>query len=216
MSPEQEFYRPPMRWFAVYVRSRHEARVAKHFNDREIEFFLPQYKEERKWSDRKVEIELPLFPGYLFVRMRRSLETLFRVVEVPGVITIVGRGSSPEALEDAEIELLRNAMMNPHAAKPHKLMKAGDKVKITRGPLQGAEGFLVREKGKDRVVLTIGTIERSMSVEVDSDAIQITDGYKPVITVSQGGTTAPSGAAWLRDMHAQFLDSNAGTRGESE
>jgi transcription elongation factor/antiterminator RfaH len=174
-TPEHEdegFYRPVLRWFAVYVRSRHEARVAKHFKDREIEFFLPQYKEERKWSDRKVEIELPLFPGYLFVQLRRSLENMWRVVEVPGVITIVGRGSSPEALEDAEIELLRNAMMNPHAAKPHKLMKAGDQVKITRGPLQGAEGFLVREKGKDRVVLTIGTIERSMSVEVDADAVE--------------------------------------------
>jgi transcription antitermination factor NusG len=169
---DQEFYRPPMRWFAVYVRSRHEARVAKHFKDREIEYFLPLYKEERKWSDRKVEIELPLFPGYLFVRMRRTLETLLRVVEVPGVITIVGRGSSPEALEDAEIELMRNIVMNPHQAKPHKFMKAGDRVKITRGPLQGAEGFLVREKGKDRVVLTIGTIERSMSVEVDADAVQ--------------------------------------------
>jgi transcription termination/antitermination protein NusG len=110
------------------------------------------------------------------------------------VITIVGRGSSPEALEDAEIELLRNAMMNPHAAKPHKLMKAGDQVKITRGPLQGAEGFLVREKGKDRVVLTIGTIERSMSVEVDARCMEPRE-------------TTPSE---LRDMHAQFLDSNAG------
>jgi transcription elongation factor/antiterminator RfaH len=174
----EEFYRPPMRWFAVYVRSRHEARVAKHFKDREIEFFLPLYKEERKWSDRKVEIQLPLFPGYLFVRMRRTLETLFRVVEVPGVITIVGRGSSPEALEDAEIDQLKQAMSNGHKPQPHKLMKAGDKVKITRGPLQGAEGFLVREKGKHRVVLTIGTIERSMSVEVDMSAVEpITDGY---------------------------------------
>jgi transcription elongation factor/antiterminator RfaH len=160
-----------MRWFAVYVRSRHEARVAKHFQDREIEYFLPLYKEERKWSDRKVEIELPLFPGYLFVRMRRTLENMYRVVEVPGVITIVGRGSSPEALEDAEIELLRKAMKNPHQAKPHKFMKAGDKVRVTSGPLQGAEGFLVREKGKSRVVLQIGTIERSMSVEVDADAV---------------------------------------------
>jgi transcription antitermination factor NusG len=206
LDSDQEFYRPPMRWFAVYVRSRHESRVGKHFKDREIDFFLPQYKEERKWSDRKVEIELPLFPGYLFVRLRRTLETLLRVVEVPGVITIVGRGSSPEALEDAEIELLRNAMMNPHAAKPHKLMKAGDKVRITRGPLHGAEGFLVRQKGKDRVVLTIGTIERSMSVEVDSDAVQAVD-------LHGNGYVAHSE---LRDMHAQFLDSNAGTRGESE
>jgi transcription elongation factor/antiterminator RfaH len=176
----QEFYRPPMRWYAVYVRSRHESRVAKHLKDREIEFFLPLYKEERKWSDRKVEIELPLFPGYLFVRMRRTLENMYRVVEVPGVITIVGRGSSPEALEDAEIELLRKAMKNPHQAKPHKFMKAGDKVRVTSGPLQGAEGFLVREKGKSRVVLQIGTIERSMSVEVDADAVAQRDEYKKV------------------------------------
>jgi transcription elongation factor/antiterminator RfaH len=177
VSDHQEFYRPPLRWFAVYVRSRHEGRVELHLNNREIECLLPKYTETRRWSDRKVEIELPLFPGYLFVHLRRSLETMLRVVEVPGVITIVGRGSSPEALEDAEIEVLRKATMNPHAAKPHKFMKAGDKVTVTSGPLKGAEGFLVREKGKSRVVLQIGTIQRSMSVEVDMDAVApVTDG----------------------------------------
>jgi transcription antitermination factor NusG len=198
----EDFYRPPMRWFAVYVRSRHEARVAKHFKDREIEFFLPQYKEERKWSDRKVEIELPLFPGYLFVRLRRSLETLLRVVEVPGVITIVGRGSSPEALEDAEIEQLQTAMSQGKDPRPHAFLQVGDPVMIMRGPLGGQAGTLIRMNNKNRVVLKLDLIQKAMSVEVDADAVALI----------HAGNTTHSG---LRDMHAQFLDSNAGTRGES-
>jgi transcription termination/antitermination protein NusG len=215
MSEEQEFYRTPMRWFAVYVRSRHEARVAKHFKDREIEFFLPLYKEERRWSDRKVEIEFPLFPGYLFVRMRRTLETLWRVVEVPGVITIVGRGQSPEALEDTEIEQLKTAMSKGKDPRPHAFIKAGERVMITDGPLAGSSGIWLREKNKNRVVLQLDAIQRSMSVEVDAGAI---------VLIHEGNTTPIKDgyAAYtvlhpeLRDMHAQFLDSNAGTRGDSE
>jgi transcription antitermination factor NusG len=170
---DQEFYRPPLRWYAAYVRSRHESRVALHLVDRQIECFLPQYTEERKWSDRKVESKFPLFPGYLFVRLRRTLETLLRVVEVPGVITIVGRGSSPEALEDAEIEVLKMATQKQHDPRPHKLVDyaVGDRVVITQGPLAGSAGILIREKNKSRVVLQLDLIQKAMSVEVDMDAI---------------------------------------------
>lgn len=170
---DQEFYRPPLRWFAVYVRSRHEARVAQRLAARDVEFFLPMYKDERHWSDRRVNLICPLFPGYIFVRIRRTLETLLRVVEIAGVITIVGRGSSPEALEDEEIELMKQVITEQtlHAPRPHAFLHAGDRVKVTRGALQGREGFLVREKNKSRVVISLKSIGRAMSVEVDADAI---------------------------------------------
>jgi transcription antitermination factor NusG len=158
-------------WFAAYVRSRHESRVMEHMAARQVEAFLPQYKDTRQWSDRKTELLLPLFPGYVFVRIPRTLENLLNVVAAPGVVYLVGANGTPEALEDAEIEQLKSATHNGNDPRPHQLIHVGDRVKVTRGPLQGREGFLVREKNKCRVVVEVRTIGRAMSVEVDADAV---------------------------------------------
>ena len=82
-------------WFAVYTASRHEKRVAQHLTQREIEFYLPLYRSARKWRDgSKVTLELPLFPGYLFVHIKRSERV--RVLNVPGALAVVGgTGASP-------------------------------------------------------------------------------------------------------------------------
>jgi transcription antitermination factor NusG len=112
---------------------------------------------------------MPLFPGYLFVRIPR--EQRLCVLQAPGVICLVGASGHPEALEDAEIERLKAAMSEGNDLRPHALIRCGDRVVVTRGALEGTEGILVREKNKNRVVLTLDLIQRSMSVEVDADAI---------------------------------------------
>jgi transcription antitermination factor NusG len=79
----------PPRWFALYTTSRHEKRVAQHLSQREIEFFLPLYKSERRWSDgSRVTLDLPLFPGYLFIHIQRNERG--RVLGVPGALAVVG------------------------------------------------------------------------------------------------------------------------------
>lgn len=92
-------------------------------------------------------------------------------MEAPGVIYLVGASGHPEALEDAEIEQLKAGMDQRNDPKPHEFIRAGDRVIVTRGPLEGAEGFLVREKNKHRVVLSLDLIQSAMSIEVDADAI---------------------------------------------
>lgn len=157
------------RWFAAYVRSRHESHVAAHLAARSVETFLPQYKSERKWSDRKIEIELPLFSGYIFVHI--NVHFKLQVLEAPGVLYLVGAHGSPEPLEDAEIEQLRMALVSGRNPRPHPFITVGERVVITRGRLEGYEGFVVREKNKSRVVLKMDLINKAMSVEVDTDAI---------------------------------------------
>ena len=158
-----------MKWFAAYVRSRHESRVAQHLADRDVELFLPQYTSKRRWSDRQVNLPMPLFPGYLFVRI--PVDDRTRVLTTPGVIMLVGAGGQPQALADAEIEQLKMAVKNGNDPQPHGFIKIGERVTVTQGPLAGYEGFLVRDKGNHRVVLTMDLIKRSMSVEVDVDWI---------------------------------------------
>src|SRR5580698_7981155 len=98
------------KWFAVYTTSRHEKKVAQHLTQREIEFYLPLYKSKRKWSDgSRVTLDLPLFPGYLFVHIRRGERV--RVLDIPGALAVVGgNGREPVPLPDEAIEALRSGL----------------------------------------------------------------------------------------------------------
>jgi transcription antitermination factor NusG len=157
------------RWFAAYVKSRHESRVARHLEKRDVEYFLPQYTSERRWSDRKVNLMMPLFPGYLFVRI--LIHDRMRILEAPGVLHLVGASGRPEPLDDAEIELMKAAVMKCNDPKPHSFIAVGDRVTVIRGALEGHQGLLVRDKGNHRIVLSMDLIQRSMSVEVDLDDV---------------------------------------------
>ncbi|MGA2569235.1 MAG: UpxY family transcription antiterminator [Terracidiphilus sp.] len=160
------------RWFALYTAARHEKRVAQHLSQREIECYLPLYRSDRKWRDgSRVTLELPLFPGYLFVHIPRIQRG--PVLAVPGVVALVGgTGGQPAPLPDATIEALRIGLtLRP--AQPHPLMTAGQRVRIRSGALAGFEGVVVRSKNGFRVVLTLEHIMQSYAVEVDRDDLEL-------------------------------------------
>jgi len=157
---------PERKWFAVYTTSRHEKRVAQHLTQREIEFYLPLYRSDRKWSDgSRVTLELPLFPGYLFVHIRRTERS--RVLGVPGTLAVVGgMGREPVPLPDEAIDALRNGLYLCKA-EPHALLTVGQRARIRTGALAGMEGVVLRKKNSYRVILTLEHIQRSIAVEVD-------------------------------------------------
>jgi transcription antitermination factor NusG len=161
-------------WFAVYTSSRHEKRVQQHLSQRGIEHFLPLYRSQRKWSDgSRVTLDLPLFPGYIFVSIRRFERV--RVLEVPGVLAIVGgTGREPAPLPEAEMSALRSGLHLRHV-EPHPFLTAGQKVRIRAGALAGMEGIVVRMKNSLRVVLTMDLILQSIAVEVDARELEPVD-----------------------------------------
>ena len=185
--PEKEL--APM-WFAVYTSPRHEKCVERYLNQREIEHYLPLYHVRRKWSDGSiVTLDLPLFPGYIFVRINRTERV--RVLEVPGVVAVVGgTGGKPAPLPDTEIDALRSGL-HLRNAEPHALLTAGQRARIRSGALAGMEGVVVRQKNGLRVVLTMDLIMQSVAVEVDGTELELLDAGVPSST--GGGTSWPSG-----------------------
>lgn len=159
------------RWFAVYTTSRHEKRVAQHLSQRRIEHFLPVFRSQRKWNDgSRVSLELPLFPGYIFVRINRAERV--RVLEVPGALNILGSaGRLLAPLPDEEIDALRSGAHVRHA-EPHPLLKVGERARIRSGALAGMEGIVVRKSNSLRLVLTLDLIMQSISVEVDGEDLE--------------------------------------------
>jgi len=173
--PEKQF---ATKWFAVYTSPRHEKRVAQYLNVREIEHYLPLYRPQRKWSDgTTVTLSLPLFPGYIFVRIGRNERV--RVLEIPGVLTFVGgTGGQPASLPEAEIDALRGGL-RLRRVEPHPLLTVGQRARIRSGALAGMEGVVVRQKNGLRVVLTVDLILQSMAVEVDGSELEPLDAAVP-------------------------------------
>jgi len=159
-------------WFAAYTSPRHEKRVNQQLEMREIEHYLPLYRIQRKWSDgSRVTLDLPLFPGYIFVCIERAQRV--RVLEVPGVLAIVGgTAGEPASLPASEIAALRSGLSERNA-QPHPLLKVGQRACIRSGAFAGMEGVVQRMKYSFRVVLTLDSIMQSFAVEVDGEELEI-------------------------------------------
>lgn len=154
------------RWFAAYTCPNHEKRVAALLRARAVEHFLPLYRSLRRWKDRRIELELPLFPGYIFVRL--ALGERIQVLAVPGVVRLIGFSGQPYPLPDGEVENLRSGIRSGLRIRPHPYLSVGARVRIKRGPLGGAEGILIRRKNTYRLVLSLEQIARSACVEIDA------------------------------------------------
>ncbi len=154
------------KWFAVYTTPRHEKRVEEHFAQRQIDSFLPLYNSRRRWKDgSKVLLSLPLFPGYIFVHIRRQERV--RVLEVPGVLSLVGNSRELSPLPEDVIEALRTGL-HLRKVEPHPYLVVGERARIKSGALAGMEGVLLRKKNCFRVVLTLDHVMQSVAAEVDA------------------------------------------------
>ena len=158
-------------WCAIHTRHQHEKSVAALLSRQGFEVFLPTYDTVRRWSDRKKQITLPLFPGYLFAvdEARRRLQ----VLSTPGVHIILTSGKVPAVIPNEEIAAIRRVVESPLRVEPHRFLKRGDAVRIKSGPLAGLEGIVSREKDSFRVVLSIELLGQSAAVEIDASSIEV-------------------------------------------
>ena len=152
-------------WYAAYTCANHEKRVAQQAERRSLECFLPLYQSVRRWKDRRVRLELPLFPGYVFVRL--SFRDRLKVLEIPGVARLVGFDGHPAPVPNEDIETIRTCFAGRHPMQPHRYVQRGERVRVLSGPLAGLTGIVVRQKRSTRFVISFDLLMRSVSVELD-------------------------------------------------
>jgi transcription antitermination factor NusG len=152
-------------WFALTVQHQHEKTVARNLDQAGLESFVPLYRTRRMWSDRVKELELPLFPTYVFSRF--AWRERMRVLRIPGVRELVGFGKQATPVPEVEINALKRMVASGLPVHPWPYLKVGDWVLITRGPLRGLEGIVVRHKDAWRVVVSVHLLQRSVAAEVD-------------------------------------------------
>jgi transcription antitermination factor NusG len=158
------------RWFAIRTAPRWESLASSELNQRGLETYLPVCRVKRRWSDRTKIIDQPLFPGYLFGRFH--LNDRVRILQLPGVKQILGIGSAPAPISEAELANLRALVAANPVMVPWPYLRAGQRVQICRGPLAGVKGFVVRaEEGSLRIVVSVDLLQRSVATEIDRDCI---------------------------------------------
>ena len=153
-------------WFAIRTRSRHEKIVADRLERQSIESFLPLVKTTHKWSDRKREVELPLFSGYSFARLVLCSLDRLRVLQTHGVAGFVGVRGIGIPVPEGQIESLRALLENHIPMKDHPFLQIGQRIRIKGGGLDGVEGILSAQDDR-HLVLSVGAIHRSLSVCID-------------------------------------------------
>lgn len=158
------------RWYAVYTSANHERSVASHLAVRSVEHFLPTYSSVRRWKDRKVMLKLPLFPGYVFVRL--ALNDRLRILQVPGVACIVAFGGRPAPIPEHEFASIHGLINKGLRAEPHPFLTAGRRVIVRSGPLQGMKGVIVRRKNSSRLVISMELIRQAIAVDLDSAEVE--------------------------------------------
>lgn len=156
-------------WYALRTRSRHEKRVRDQLASRGLEPFLPLVNRWRRWKDRRKQVAFPLFPGYCFARF--PLWERLAVLTAHGVVQILGNHDGPVPVPEAEIEGVRRLVTSTLPVDPHPYLREGDWVEVTRGPLAGLKGILLRKGARARLVLSVRLIEQAVSVELDADAV---------------------------------------------
>src|SRR5215469_3601518 len=157
------------RWYAAYTFANHEKKVREQLEQRSVESFLPVYESVRRWKDRRVRLQLPLFPGYVFVRL--ALRDRLRALAVPGVARLVGFGGRPTVVPAEDIEAIRTCLERNRDVQPHPYVRCGQRVRVLSGPLAGFSGIVVRQKNRTRLVVSFDVLERSVSIELEGTEV---------------------------------------------
>jgi transcription antitermination factor NusG len=157
-------------WYALRVRSQFEIATSKALREKGYPEFVPRYRTRRIWSDRVKEIEMPLFPGYVFCRFDAS--DPYRVLNSPGVVHVVSAGKVPLAVDDREIGAIQAICRSGVTAQPWPFLQVGRRIIVERGPLAGTEGIVVELKNEYRLVASISLLQRSVATEIDREWVR--------------------------------------------
>jgi transcriptional antiterminator NusG len=157
-------------WYALYVKSRHEFFIYSELVKKGMDVFLPSIKKLRQWQDRKKLVEFPIFPGYLFVKLQPISGEFLKVLKTKGVVTIVSSNpGNPSPISTQEIHSLRLLIENGKDIDIYPQLKEGERVRIKRGLLRGAEGILVEKAEQYIFVVNIKLLGKSVGVKVYAD-----------------------------------------------
>ena len=156
-----------LRWYAVYTKSRHEKRIKEQLDGRLIESFLPLYQAIHRWKDRRVRISLPVFPGYLFVKINPDLTRWRPMLSTFGVRSVVRCGEEVSLLDDAFVQAIRARETDGVISRPASPYQIGQEVRVSGGTFDGLVATIIGMHERDRLTVLMQLLSRMVKVRLD-------------------------------------------------
>jgi len=157
-------------WYAVRVRTKSELLVHQVLQGKGFETLVPTYKVRRVWSDRVKNVDMPLYPGYVFCRF--EFERRLPVLQSVGVVDVINDGRKGLPIPEPEMEAIRKIVESKMRTSPWPFLQVGQRVEVYRGPLTGVEGILLAQKKNFRLVVSVPLLQRSVNVEIEGDWVR--------------------------------------------
>jgi transcriptional antiterminator RfaH len=160
-------------WYAIHTKARQEQRAESNLRAWHVETYMPKIASRSRVSGRPcARVVKPLFSRYIFARFKAQ-ELLHKVHFTRGVQSVVSFGEWPTPVDDEIITLLKNQCDKDGFVNVGQKLKAGDRVKITSGPLRNFVGIFegdVRER--DRVAILLTAVSFHSRAVVDRDMVE--------------------------------------------
>ena len=158
-------------WYVIYVRSRHEKNVYSALLDKGIDASLPMMTVVRKWSDRKKKMQIPLFRGYVFVKIDVNIDNL-NVLQTAGVVKFIGIRNKPSRIPDEQIHWMHMLVDESDTVRAEKEIPVGQRVRVMIGPFKGIKGVVKRVGSRSRLVVLIESIMQAVSTEINPNYLE--------------------------------------------
>jgi transcriptional antiterminator NusG len=173
MSIAQAYYDSPPYWYGIHTRGRHEAKVERILRDCGLKTFLPLVKVPSRRRDRKIILDLPLFPGYLFVNASIDQKTYLDIIRVKGVVRILGNNGNLSPVPERTIDSLKTMTESDRPYFPYRFLQRGTWVRILDGPLAGIVGIILdRSEKKRKLVVSVELFRRAVAAQIEEDAVE--------------------------------------------
>lgn len=164
---------PTAKWYAIHTRARHEKKAAAQLAERGITAFAATTRTVRQWSDRRQEVEVPLFSSYVFVQVERWRDVYYPVLNLPSVLRWVRLNrEEPSVLPDSEIDAVRAVSSSRLPLSSYPYLNVGQRVRVKGGCLDGVEGILVGHKTNATLVLSVHLLQQSIAISVDGYRVE--------------------------------------------
>jgi transcriptional antiterminator NusG len=160
-------------WYVIHTCSRHEAKVESALRRKNLETFLPRITVPSRRRDRKVLLNVPLFPGYLFVYTGLDIRAYYQIITASGVVRLLGHNGTPSPVPQEKIDSIKIIVASERIYYPWTYLERGRQVRVVEGPLTGTIGVILKKKEKKRrLVVAMELFQRSVAVELDDESVE--------------------------------------------
>ena len=166
-------------WYAIQIRCQFEKKVAAQLQNKGIETFVPLVSQVHRWSDRRRVVEVPLFPGYGFVRIPFAPDHRIRVLQTAGLTSFVTMNGTPIPVPEKQIEDVRLLLSQRVSSSVYPFVKAGQRVRIRGGCLDGIEGILLQCSKYSSLVISIAAVQSSLAIRVENCDLELIQFLSP-------------------------------------